>query len=818
MRLAEHLRQRYTAILKYTGLIWSIVGLLILTPLLALPFYWHERVLAWGFLLPGLALSVSGLFLWSLLKPPEGLSLTVIEGTVIVVIAWLVATFVGAVPFVLVGKLGLTPAIFESTSGWTTTGLSVVSVEEAPRVILLYRSIMQLAGGAGFAIIVRATLTGPTGIGLTSAEGREEQLAPHVRQSATIVLSLYVGYVIIGILGLRLVGMDWFDAVNHSFAALSTGGFSTRVESIGFWDSPLVEAFVIGLMLLGTTNFVTSYDVLRGHFKKAVRSGQLKFLWLLLLLFIPAVLLGVTLPIYPQLNKAVRVAIFEVVSAASTTGFSTVGYGDWPSLGWLVLIVLMLIGGGAGSTAGGIKQYRVLVLLRGVLWEIRRWFLPQRTVTIPRIWEAGERRFLDDAAIRKQSAFISLYLAVFLLGAFFIAAHGYSLSESLFEFASTVGTVGLSVGVTAIDASASLLWAQIGGMILGRLEFFAFIVGFVKLLSDVPQMFRAPAPEAEIAFREGDLAPGRYLVLVPVAAETDAAALGRLGSLLAQGAEGQVLALTVIEVPNILNPLAGRALLRQRRPLVEKVAEQAHSHNVPVQTMVRSSRDIPRAILRTIRQSGSNLALFGWPRPVPGSEHAFSAVVDPIIADPPCDLAVLRFRPFDRLRTLLVPVSGRPNEGLAAEIATKLARAGASDALIQLVYVPPNDLREAEAEEQAQHIISEIHDRIGVSYELQTVRASSASHGILRAAVDHQCDMIIIGASSEPLLRNLLLGNVAQTVAEKAPCPVLIVKRRSTLLRSVLRETVLRPVPHSPKSSAQGPPWPVTSGDKGEQS
>ncbi|HSM54521.1 MAG TPA: potassium transporter TrkG [Candidatus Sulfomarinibacteraceae bacterium] len=806
MRLAEHLRRRYTAILKYTGLIWTIVGLLILSPLLALPFLWHERILAWGFLLPGLALAVAGFILWATLKPPDGLSLTVIEGTVIVVISWLMATAVGAMPFLLVGHLSLTPALFESTSGWTTTGLSVVDVTTAPRLILLYRSIMQLAGGAGFAIIVRATLTGPTGIGLTSAEGREEQLAPHVRRSASIVLTLYLGYVIFGMLALRFAGMEWFDAVNHSFAALSTGGFSTRAESIGFWDSPMVEAVVIGLMLLGTTNFVTSYKIFRGEFRNALRSTQLRFLWLLLLVFIPTVLLGVTVELYPQLNKAVRVAIFEVVSAASTTGFSTVGYTGWPSLGWLVLLALMLIGGGAGSTAGGIKQYRVMVLLRAMVWEVRRWFLPRRTVTTPAIWESGERRFLDDATIRKQSTFISLYLLIFLLGSILTAAHGYSLPESVFEFASTVGTVGLSVGVTAIDAPVSLLWTQIGGMILGRLEFFAFIVGLVKLLGDVPQLLRLPELETEIVFREGQLTPGRYLVLVPVAAERDAVALGKLGSLLAQGAVGQVLGLTVIKVPSLLNPLAGRVLLRERRPLVDTVVEEATGHDVPVQAMVRSSRDVSKSILRTIQKSGADLALFGWPRPVPGSEHAFSPVVDSIIADPPCDLAVLRFRPFDRLQTLLLPVSGSPNETLAADIATRLAQSSAGPATLRVVYVPPADFPEKDIEERAQEIFDEVRSHIRVPYETQTIRASSASNGVLRAAED--CDMIVIGATSEPLLRNLLLGNVAQTVAEKASCPVLVVKRRSTLLRSVLRETILKPVAHSSKLSTQGPPWP----------
>jgi len=295
VRYHDYLRQRYRHILGDIGAIWVIIGLLILSPLLALPFYWSESALAPAFLWPGLALILLGLTLRLRLPRDDEFSLTVPEGAVIVVLTWVVAIVVGATPFMLSLGLTFTQAVFEATSGWTTTGLSVIDVEAVSPILLLYRSIIQLAGGAGFAIIMLAALTGPAGMGLSSAEGREEQLEPNVRHSASLVLRLYFAYVVFGVLALRIAGMNWFDAINHAFAALSTGGFSTHAASIGYWDSAPVEIVTIVLMLLGTINFLVAYAVVRGRWSALWRTSEVQFLAFLLAVSIPTLLFGVTL-------------------------------------------------------------------------------------------------------------------------------------------------------------------------------------------------------------------------------------------------------------------------------------------------------------------------------------------------------------------------------------------------------------------------------------------------------------------------------------------------------------------------------------------
>ncbi|WP_414620216.1 TrkH family potassium uptake protein [Calothrix sp. CCY 0018] len=483
-RYKSFLRQRYRAIFGYTGLVCLISGLALLSPLIALIAYPEEVSLAWAFLIPGIILCAVGFLLWRSLAPKKATSLTLQEGAVIVVLSWLVAILVGTVPLMTVQGLNFTQAMFESTSGWTTTGLSVVDVTKASRLILLYRSTIELFGGAGLAIITLSAIAGPSGSGLASAEGRTEQLVPNVRRSAKLVLVIYLGYIVVGTIALDLAGMSFFDAINHSFAAVSTGGFSTRPESIGYWDNTAVEVVTNILMIVGAFNFVTSYMLLTGKFKSVMRNGEIRLQFLLYVLCSVVLFFGVVLPLYPNLGKAIRVSIFETITALSTTGFSTVGYTDWNGLGWLILILLMLIGGGSGSTAGGIKQIRVYILYRALMWEIRRMLMPSGTVNEAYIWQGEQRQFMQNDQVKQISIFVFLYLMIFGIGSAIIAAHGYTLQESLFEYASAMGTVGLSVGVTAADAAPGLLWAETVGMFLGRLEFFTVFVGVVRLLRD----------------------------------------------------------------------------------------------------------------------------------------------------------------------------------------------------------------------------------------------------------------------------------------------------------------------------------------------
>jgi len=484
VREKEYLIQRYSAILSSVGSILLLAGLTMLAPLLALIAYPQEAGEAPAFVVPALSLGIVGLLLRRIFRHASSVTLSIQEGGVIVLISWMVVMLFSAWPFMSVLRLDFSRAVFESVSGWTTTGLSVVDVTGAGRMILFWRSLMQLAGGAGLAIIMMSAIVGHTGAGISSAEGRGDQLVPQVRQSARLVLIIYTCYAAAGTLAYWAAGMSSFDAINHSFAAISTGGFSTHADSIGYWDSVAVEAVTLPLMLLGNLSFVTAWFLWRGKIRPVIRNGEVRVLALLISLSAAAMFLLTCQMLYPRLGKSIRVAVFETVTAITTTGFSTVGYGNWNAFGILLLIGLMLIGGGTCSTAGGIKQFRLYLLWKSIVWEIRRSLLPRTAVMERPVFEGTRRVFVDDGRVRQVCVFVFLYLATYVFGALLLSACGYPLQDALFEFASALGTVGLSVGVTSAKMPDLALWAETVAMFLGRLEFMVVIVSAIKMVGD----------------------------------------------------------------------------------------------------------------------------------------------------------------------------------------------------------------------------------------------------------------------------------------------------------------------------------------------
>ncbi|MDY6824549.1 MAG: TrkH family potassium uptake protein [Thermodesulfobacteriota bacterium] len=488
MQGKQYLKQRYAAILYASGVILLVAALIILSPLVLLAIYPEEFKNAPAFILPSGSLCLIGALLQRRLRSSASVTLSIQEGGIIVVICWVLVMLFSAWPFVSILNMPFSSAFFESVSGWTTTGLSVVDVTTADRMVLFFRSVIQLAGGAGLAIIMMSAIMGPTGVGISSAEGRSDQLAPHVRESARLVLIIYSCYAVAGTLAYRVAGMSLFDAVNHAFCVVSTGGFSTRPDSIGYWNSVPVEAVTLPLMLLGNLSFVTAWFLWRGRFRNVAQNGEVRLLSVIIPLAIAACFFLCCQQIYPQLEKSVRVAIFETVTAITTTGYSTVSYDNWNAFGMLLLIVLMVIGGGTCSTAGGIKQFRVYLLWKILWWEIKRHRIPRNAVQERPIWEGNRRIFVDDARIRQVMAFIFLYLATYLLGVMILCASGFNLVDALFEFASALGTVGLSVGVTSYQMPGAALWSETIAMFLGRLEFIVVIVSLLKIGEDGRRM------------------------------------------------------------------------------------------------------------------------------------------------------------------------------------------------------------------------------------------------------------------------------------------------------------------------------------------
>ncbi|WP_334103253.1 TrkH family potassium uptake protein [Mesotoga prima] len=458
--------------------------MILLVPLALLPFFPEETVLAWSFLIPSSIALVSGLLLKLAKRRDEKVVLTLHEGGIIIVISWLAITFLSALPFIVSRQLNFSNSIFESVSGWTTTGLSMVDVESTPYIFLFWRSLMQFVGGAGIAVVMLSAIIGPLGPGLYNAEGRSDLLLPNVKKSTRLIVSIYSGYTVAGTLLYMLAGMNWFDAINHAMAALSTGGFSTKANSIGQFNSLAIEITTIILMTLGTVNFAAHYLLLKGRLKEFFRISELRFGTLLLALAIPIVSFLSLSGIYGSVPKAIRIGFFEFTSALSTTGFSTASYAGWGSLPILLMIMMMIIGGGSGSTAGGAKQYRIMLLFKSIIWNIQRYGKPGNYTSRYYVFRPEGKIYLTKNHFIETVNFITLYIFTYMIGVFIIAANGYSIRDAMFEFASSLGTVGLSVGVTSPKAPLTVTWTQIIGMLLGRLEFFVIFYSIARIARD----------------------------------------------------------------------------------------------------------------------------------------------------------------------------------------------------------------------------------------------------------------------------------------------------------------------------------------------
>ncbi len=483
-RLDSIIKKKYRAIFSFFGLISIFIGVLLLAPLLTLFFYPDEIVNTSAFVIPSVFSSGLGIVLWLFFRGKESGSLTLQDGAVVVVLSWSYVCLISSIPFLIESELPPIKALFESVSGWTTTGLSVIDVSETSRPVLLWRSMLQFCGGGGLAIIMISAIIGPYGVGLYQAEGRGEQLLPNISSSAKMVMLIYSVYTLFGVIAYILAGMPIFDAINHSFCALSTGGFSTVPESIGHWHNLSIEVITIVLMLLGATSFATHYLLLRLRFKDALRTGESRLFILVLAVAIPVVLYLVTTLSYVNFSESLRAATFQVVSALSTTGYAIVEFKNWSNLGIFILVLLMIIGGGTCSTAGGVKQYRIYLLGKSLFWNIRDHFLPKSAVVKNYVWRGGNKFYVDDRHIRQVANFVFLYLVTFVVGVLIFLAAGYSLGESLFEFASALGTVGLSTGITNADTPHLILWTEMFGMFLGRLEFLVIFFGIAKIFRD----------------------------------------------------------------------------------------------------------------------------------------------------------------------------------------------------------------------------------------------------------------------------------------------------------------------------------------------
>lgn len=490
----------YRLIFGYLGIFLILIGIICLLPLLALPFYPAEAGIADNFYIVGLASILGGLLLSILLlRGREKERLGKHQDFVLLVLIWVAAIVIGAIPFLLRGDMNFTQSVFESTSGFTSTGLTVFNFDVDPElgfhVYTLYRSLLIFFGAVGLVLVLASALSDRYGMRLYSSEGHNDKLIPNLAKSSRLILSIYSGIILIGTVAYMVAGMSFFDAFNHSITAVGTGGFSTSPNGVLFVGGNAIAIEIISyvLMLAGATNFVIHLLIIQGKFKKVFRDMELRFMMTLLVMFIPLFIISVYFTHSSSLGElsffdSVRLGTFYMISSVTTTGFNS--YQPIAFLGPSLVFMsscLMMIGGALGSTAGGIKQLRVASVVKGIYYSLADRISSKRIIRPHFFWRYGEEKEFSNEHYTESILFFVVYLLVLFVGtiAITIIPSGVSFGDAFFEVASAVTGTGLSVGVTFAAQNPAILWILSIVMFVGRLEIIAVYYAFLRIGRDI---------------------------------------------------------------------------------------------------------------------------------------------------------------------------------------------------------------------------------------------------------------------------------------------------------------------------------------------
>lgn len=438
-----------------------------------------------GFLVSTLATTLAGLWCLIIGKDSKG-EFSRRDSYITITICWVAFAFFGSLPYWLGGHIpSFTDAFFESMSGFTTTGASILdNIESQPHALLLWRSLTQWLGGLGIVFFTVAILPmfGIDKVQLFAAESTgvsHRKVHSRVSVGSRWIFGIYILLTLVCTVSLKICGMGWFDAINHAFTATGTGGFSTRQASIEAFSSPLIEYVLTLFMFLSGINYTLLYLLLfRGKIRELYRNTEFRVYFFTVLGFTLAITIGLLALGDVGIEKAFRLSIFQVVSLQTTTGFATTDYMLWPPYLWMLLSFAMIFGACGGSSTGAMKCGRVAILAKSIRGEFRRILHPNAVIPVR----------MDGNPISQDTratvlTFTCLYFLLIFIGWFvfmimglgFIEAYGISVS-SISNVGPALGTLGPAYSWSALPASAK--WLSTLLMLIGRLELFTILLMF----------------------------------------------------------------------------------------------------------------------------------------------------------------------------------------------------------------------------------------------------------------------------------------------------------------------------------------------------
>ena len=468
----------YGKIVHILGSLLQVEGFLLALPLLVALLYGEKCWLTLG------AVMIGAIVLGTLLrmKKTNRLQIHAKEGFVITALGWLLLSFVGALPFWISGEIpGFTDAFFESASGFTTTGASILTnVEAMSHGLLFWRSLTHWIGGMGVLVFILAVLpSNADDMNIMKAESpgpSVEKMLPKVRQTAKMLYAIYLGLTILNILLLMIFGMPVFDSFCLSFGAAGTGGFGVRNDSVASYSTSCQIIITIFMFLFGV-NFKLYFLIIFRKFKDVLKSEEVLVYTIIYVVAVGFVTFGIVSDV-GNFGTALKESAFQVSSIMTTTGYATTDFNLWGSMPKGILVMIMFIGACAGSTGGGMKVSRWILWFKQLKSELSH-FLHPRSVKKIRL----EGKVVDQETLRTTNVYMMAYLLVFAVSLFLISFDGFDLESTFTAVAATQNNIGPGLGVvgpTGGYSSFSILskWVMIFDMIAGRLELFPMLILF----------------------------------------------------------------------------------------------------------------------------------------------------------------------------------------------------------------------------------------------------------------------------------------------------------------------------------------------------
>ncbi len=411
------------------------------------------------------------------------------EGSLLVTFIWIVFSFFGMLPYWLSGSIpSFTDAFFETISGFTTTGASVLNnIESLSHSILFWRSLTHWIGGLGIIVLSLALLPvfGVSGSQIFAAESAgptKDKIHPKINETAKRLFLIYVLLTVSETLLLWLGGMTLFDAINHSMATVATGGFSTKQASIGYWDSAYIQYVIALFMILSGVNFSLYYFGFKNKWEKIRTNEELRYYLITLGIFILIVTLSLIdfnrIMDFNTMELAFRKAFFNVTSLMTTTGFGTADYMEWQTFTWIILLLAMITGASAGSTSGAVKMVRIVIVVKYTYYEFKRLIHPNAVLPV-----RYSGHLVSEDTITKILAFVLLYFMTIASGVFVLSLSGMGFQESIGGLITCLGGVGPGLGLVGPAGNFSGIpefskWFLSFIMLVGRLELFTVLLLF----------------------------------------------------------------------------------------------------------------------------------------------------------------------------------------------------------------------------------------------------------------------------------------------------------------------------------------------------